>query len=79
MINEKSLSLMKPSSILVNCARGALVNEADLVAALESRKIKGACLDVFEKGFVFDIAILKEKFSEVILNLEGWNTQINYN
>lgn len=38
-----------------------------------------ACLAVFEKEFTFDIRILKEGFSQVILNLEGWNTQINYN
>ena len=38
----------------------------------------GACLAVFEKEFTFDIQILKENYSEVILNLEKWNPQINY-
>lgn len=38
-----------------------------------------ACLAVFEREFTFDITILKEDFSEVILNLERWNSQINYN
>jgi hypothetical protein len=38
-----------------------------------------SCLAVFEKEFTFDITILKAGFSEVILNLEGWSTQINYN
>jgi hypothetical protein len=38
-----------------------------------------ACLAVFEKQFTFDITILKEEFSEVIFNLEGWNHQIKYN
>lgn len=37
-----------------------------------------ACLAVFEKEFTFHISALKEGFSEVTLNLEGWNTQINY-
>ena len=38
-----------------------------------------ACLAVFEQEFTFDISILKEGFSKIILNLEGWNSQINYN
>lgn len=38
-----------------------------------------ACLAVFESEFTFDIKILKEDFASIILNLEGWNTQINYN
>lgn len=38
-----------------------------------------ACLAVFEKEFTFDISILKEGFDQVSLNLDGWNTQINYN
>lgn len=38
-----------------------------------------ACLAVFEKEFTFNIKMLKENYSEVLLNLKGWNTQINYN
>lgn len=38
-----------------------------------------ACLAVFESEFIFDVKILKEDFASIILNLEGWNTQINYN
>jgi phosphoglycerate dehydrogenase-like enzyme len=40
---------MKPSSYLINTARGALVNEPDLVEALQNKKIAGAGLDVFEE------------------------------
>ena len=37
-----------------------------------------ACLAFFEKEFVFNIKKLKENKSEIILNLEGWHSQINY-
>lgn len=49
MINAESLSKMKQGSVLINTARGALVNEADLVEAIKSGHIRGAGLDVFEE------------------------------
>jgi D-3-phosphoglycerate dehydrogenase len=39
---------MKDGVMLVNCARGGIVNEVDLLAALEAGKVAGAALDVFE-------------------------------
>ncbi len=48
MIHEKTLGLMKPSAILINAARGGIVNEADLYQALKNKVIAGAGLDVFE-------------------------------
>ncbi|MBT4952087.1 MAG: hydroxyacid dehydrogenase [Pelagibacteraceae bacterium] len=48
-IGEKELSLMKKTAIIVNTARGGIVNEESLVKALVNKKILGAGLDVFEK------------------------------
>ncbi len=47
LINKEKLSLMKNTAILINVARGDVVNEHDLCNALESDIIRGACVDVF--------------------------------
>ncbi|MCF6094859.1 hydroxyacid dehydrogenase [Microaerobacter geothermalis] len=49
LINRKYFSLMKPSAYFVNTARGAVVNETDLIEALSNRQIAGAGLDVFSE------------------------------
>ncbi len=47
MIDAAALSRMKPTAVLVNVARGGVVNETDLAEALRTRVIRGAAMDVF--------------------------------
>jgi phosphoglycerate dehydrogenase-like enzyme len=48
MIGRAQIAAMKPSAVLINVGRGAVVEEAALIEALEAGRIRGAALDVFE-------------------------------
>jgi lactate dehydrogenase-like 2-hydroxyacid dehydrogenase len=49
LMDARRLALMKPTAFLVNTARGDVVDEAALIAALQARTIAGAALDVYER------------------------------
>lgn len=59
IINAQTLALMKPSAVIVNTARGGLIDEAALASALNLGKIAGACLDtVAEEPMLADNPLL---------------------
>ena len=49
IINAKTIQTMKDGVVMVNCARGGIVNEQDLFDALQSKKVAAAAFDVFEE------------------------------
>jgi D-3-phosphoglycerate dehydrogenase len=48
-VGEAALALMKPSAIIINTARGPIIDQSALYRALQDKKIAGAGLDVFEE------------------------------
>jgi len=49
LINKETIRQMKDGVMIINCARGGIINEADLLVALNSKKVAGAAMDVFEQ------------------------------
>ncbi|MGZ5095894.1 MAG: NAD(P)-dependent oxidoreductase, partial [Burkholderiales bacterium] len=59
LVGARELALMKPSAILINTARGPIVDEAALVNALRERRKYGAGLDVYDHETLPDDHVLR--------------------
>lgn len=77
LINAERLSMMKQNAVLVNTARGAVVDTVALAAALESGKLWGAGLDVFEKEQPFDFGhpIMKAPHTVLSAHAAYWSEE----
>jgi D-3-phosphoglycerate dehydrogenase / 2-oxoglutarate reductase len=59
LLNKDTFAMMKKGVMIINCARGGIINEDDLYEAIVSGKVAGAALDVFAKEPPGDIPLLK--------------------
>ena len=77
LLNYKTLSFLKKGACVVNFARGAIINEKDLIKNLNSGKIKHAVLDVFEQEPLPRTSILWKHKSVTILPHISANTDFD--
>ena len=75
MINSSALSKMKPSAILINTARGPLVNQSDLAAALNEGIIAGAGIDVLDEEPPKDNPLLNGVKNLIMTPHSAWSTR----
>ncbi|NLB87940.1 MAG: C-terminal binding protein [Syntrophomonadaceae bacterium] len=75
IFNQSVFKQMKPSCIIVNTARGALINENDLVEALEKGYIAGAALDVTDPEPISKDSKLKTMENVIITPHAAWYTE----
>lgn len=59
LINRDAIAKMKNGVIIINCARGGLINEADLAGAIQDGSVEMAAIDVFDKEPAGDSPLLK--------------------
>lgn len=74
-LNTDSLATMKPKAIIVNTARGRLINEQALAMALERGVIGGAALDVFQTEPIPEFAALRCSPNLIITAHAAWYFQ----
>lgn len=75
MVGARELALMKPSAIVINTARGPIVDEDALIAALRDKRIAGAGLDVFTHEPLADDSPLRSLPNVVLTPHQGHNVQ----
>ncbi len=59
LIAAKEIAMMKPNVHIINCARGGLIDEKELVKAIKEKRIAGAAFDVFEKEPITQSALFE--------------------
>jgi D-3-phosphoglycerate dehydrogenase / 2-oxoglutarate reductase len=76
LINRQTLAMMKPSAVLINTARGSLVDEAAMIEALTSGRLFAAGLDVFgREPLPVDSPLLKLPNVALSPHVAGWDDQ----
>lgn len=75
LMNDAAFSLMKPGAILVNTARGAIVDEAALLRALERKQLNCAGLDVFETEALPSTSPLRNHPRVVVTDHIAWYSE----
>lgn len=75
IVGARELALMKPSEILINTARGPIIDENALIAALRDNRIAGAGLDVFTHEPLADDSPLRSLPNVVLMPHQGHNVQ----
>lgn len=75
MINTHHLGLMKSTAYLVNCGRGAIVDEQALIDVLKSKKIAGAALDTFEVEPIAPDHPLMQIDNVIVTPHSAWHTK----
>jgi len=78
IINKEAFDKMKPGVVIVNTARGAVVNEADLVDALNSGKVANVGLDVFEDEPEVHPGLIDNPRTLLLPHLGTWTFETQY-
>lgn len=78
IISTKQFKLMKPSAIVVNTARGAVMDESALVDALEKGHIAGAGLDVYENEPMIHEGLLTSEKVMLLPHMGTWTYETQY-
>jgi D-3-phosphoglycerate dehydrogenase len=78
IVGAQEFALMKPIAILVNTARGAIIDERALINALQTRRIAGAGLDVFAQEPLADDSPLRSLANVVLTPHQGHNVKEFY-
>jgi phosphoglycerate dehydrogenase-like enzyme len=78
LVDRRLLGLMKPDAVIVNTSRGPIINEADLVDALQRKSIGGAALDVYDQEPLPADHPLRSTEHTLLLAHCGWPTDEGY-